>query len=262
MKKDIIIKLLFVVIISFGSLNLGFSKGNDIWKQAESEKSKQNYEKAIKLYTICIKSNVCKYLGYYKRADCYYRLGRYGKVKVNLRKALRVPIGDPWYDDVKSRSYWLFSTIVSRKENSKRGLKLMKKAALHGTTSLLYSTLAYKEIAHGFYDDAINNLNYSIRLDSRNAWAYSNRALAYLKLNELELAREDVNTSIQLDGNNPYAYMHSAMIYIAHKDFIAACLELKKAIEIKANCPFNMVTRDLDELNVLLDKYCVTQQQE
>ena len=226
--------------------------------EASLEFNNGNYHHAIKIYTEIIKSQESEYKfdAFYGRARCYYKLKNYKNAKSDVKKLLKIKRNNKDYNRIKGNSYWLYSLIVSKEVSTSKSLKLLKKSSKYIQSSSLFSDMGYDEIYLGKYDDAIINLNNAIQLDSINAWAFSNRALAYLKQNKFDLARIDVNKSFQLDNKNPFAYKHSALIYIALKDFESACIDLNKAKELSVSK--RMVEYGLEEISVLIKKYCET----
>jgi len=252
--KRLRLRIIIIALIGFYNVNLGYGQSKSNWVQADFEFFNKNYEQAVDYFSLCIKSNDDKYKAYYNRALCYYNLKNYKQAKVSVKKALKIPKSEKRYSEIRGNSYWLYALIESPITNTSKALRLMKKSTRYKKSSLIYSTLGYKEIDLGKYDDAIESLNYSIELNSRNAWAYSNRAWAYLMKNKLDLARNDINISIRLDDKNPYAYKHSAMIYIALQDYDSACIELNKAKVLV--CSDKMVDKGSKEIDELIKKYC------
>ena len=121
-------------------------------------------------------------------------------------------------------------------------------------SSILYSTIGFKEIYLGKFDDAIKSLDYSIKLDSSNSWAYSNKALALLKKGKLDLAKSNVNKSIKLDDKNPFAFKHRALLFIAENKIESACNDLSNANQLALT--ERMSDSKLEEIKVLIKKYC------
>lgn len=249
-------KLYTAIIFFLLFLNFSYSQSPTKLSIAQTEFANKNYDKAIELYTQIIESPASedKCDAFHRRAYCYYKQKKNANAKSDVKKSLKVKKRNKNYSKIKGSSYWLYSLIISREGTTPKSLKLLKKSSQYIQSSLLYSTIGFDEIYLGKYQDAIKSLNTSIQLNKNNAWAYSNRALAYLKLNEIELARIDVTKSIKLDNQNPFAYKHSALIYIAIGDNESACIELDKAAKLQTS--FRMADHKLEEIALLKKEYC------
>ncbi len=233
-----------------------YCQNQAIHVEADVEVRFGNYKKAIELFTEIINENSKDYYALYKRSYCYFNIKDYKNSKIDSKHLLKIlPKGDKynWY---RGNTYWNYSNCESASGNKRKSLKLIKKAVKYYESSLLYSTIGYKQVDMGFYKEAIENLDEAIRLNKGNAYAYSNRAWAYLNLNEYLLARADITVSLLLDPKNPYAYKHSALIYVAMNQMKLACEHFKKAIELsKSNYYIETGLRSLEDLYC---KYCNT----
>jgi len=83
----------------------------------------------------------------------------------------------------------------------------------------------------GEYQQAIEDFNQTISLDSNNAKAYYNRGLVYAHLGKSQQALEDFNQTISLDPNNTEAYFSRGHVYydLGKKD--RACNDWRKACD-------------------------------
>jgi len=64
-----------------------------------------------------------------------------------------------------------------------------------------YKEKGNKNYMSGDYKQAIENYTKAIELDPSQAVFYSNRAAAYIEIDELEKAIEDADKAISLDAN-------------------------------------------------------------
>lgn len=242
-------------------LLLNYSYGQEIsnLEKAQITFKKGDYNKAISLYTEIINSQDPeeKYVAHYGRAYCYYELKIYDNAEVDIVNALRIKKKNKDYNFIKGSSYWLYYLTERKHGITSKSLKFLRKATKYNQSSLLFSTKGYAECFLGKYKASLKSLKKAIQLDNNNAWAYNNRALVNLKLNNLDLARADVNKSIQIDDKNPYAYKNSALIYISLEDFDSACHEINIAEGLGLSK--RMTGNDLEELNKLRQKFCETQ---
>lgn len=83
-----------------------------------------------------------------------------------------------------------------------------------------------------------------------NPLAYNNRGYAQLKLGKPQEALKDINTSLKHYPTNSYAYRNRALVYLELKDQEKACADLTKANELGFSTTYG------DEVNVLLEKHC------
>jgi len=213
-------------------------------------------EKAIPLFSELIddESKFEKYLYYYLRADCYYRLENYENAENDIKKALKVKKNNPSYDLIKGNGNWLYYLVERKDGITKKALRHLRKAPKYVPSSILYATIAYAECDLGLYKASLKSLDQAYLLNPNNSWIFNNRALVYLNLNKLDLARSEVNRSIQIDNQNPYAFKNSALIYIAEGMIDSACNDLKIAKELKIT--EIMTGNDLEEIDSLILKYC------
>ena len=250
-------KLIWITVSScFFIYNFSFGQMTNIMDQANAASLSGNHNDAIQLYSKVIESKDAEhiYSAYYGRAYCYFDQKNYELSIKDIKKSLKVKKSNKNYNTIKGNSYWLYALSVKPNEPTSKSVKLLKKSSKYAPTSLLFSTIGFDEIYLGKYENALKSLNKSILIDVNNAWAFSNRALAYLKLNKLGLARKDVDKSIRMDDSNPFAYKHSALIYIAVKDLDSACSELEKAVILETSS--RMADRKLDEIVKLQNEYC------
>lgn len=225
---------------------------------AQDELKNGNYDKSVELFTelINLPNLDVIYDAYYGRAFSYYKQKKLTLAESDAKVAIKVKPKDAEKRYLKGNSYWLYSLILSQQGSTLTSLKLIKKASKYIQTSSLYSSIGFDQIYLGKYKSAIKSIDKALELDKNNAFAYSNRALAYIKLDRLHAARADITRSIEINNENPWAYKHSALIYIALGEMDQACLELNKAAKIKLSR--HMADHKYDEIESLIIKHCNT----
>mgnify|MGYP001078324634 CR=1 FL=1 len=82
------------------------------------------------------------------------------------------------------------------------------------------------------YDGAIAKYKKVIKLDPKDAWAYYNRAFAYLYLGQLDRAIEDYDEVIKLDPKYALAYYNRGIAYSDLGQLERAIEDYDKAIEL------------------------------
>lgn len=86
----------------------------------------------------------------------------------------------------------------------------------------------------GDYKGAIEDYIIAINMstDDNDAHAYSNMAFAKMKIKDYKGALDNIKFSLTLDSINPYAYRNKALIFLALNNKHVACVDLQKAIEL------------------------------
>ena len=196
---------------------------------------------------------------FFRRGVMYLKLGNYNKSEKDLMKSITL---NPKFSD----SYYWLSYIKTQQDSLDLALQLCNKAdkiSYQASLSLETRSIFYhkkgdfkneiKELTsliklepnnpnhynnRGLaknnlkqYKDAITDFDYTIKLDSRYAFAYNNKAFSLLKLNKLD-ALLLVNKSLELDSKNAYALKNRSEIHLALNDKNKACLDLIEANKI------------------------------
>ncbi|MBI9038287.1 MAG: tetratricopeptide repeat protein [Bacteroidales bacterium] len=102
------------------------------------------------------------------------------------------------------------------------------------------------------YKGAIEDYIIAINLntDDNDAHAYSNMAFAKMKMKKYKEALDDIMFSLTLDSLNSYAYRNKALIFIALNNKHVACVDLQKAIELGYTEKYG------NDVQELIDKNC------
>jgi Flp pilus assembly protein TadD len=97
-------------------------------------------------------------------------------------------------------------------------------------------------------------LNKIIEKESQDAFAYNNRALALIRIGELEMAKSDLDKSLQLDSQNPFVYKNYFFYYKEKKEKENACKAIEEALK-KDMSEYGDNT-DTHELKELKKEFC------
>ena len=100
---------------------------------------------------------------------------------------------------------------------------------------------AYLELKR--YQEAINDYNQTIKLDSKYVGAFVNRARAYLGLMQYQKAIADYNQAIELNSKCIEAYVNRAIAYSELKRYQAAIDSCNQAIKLDSKCVGAYVNR-------------------
>ncbi|WP_018341665.1 tetratricopeptide repeat protein [Cytophaga aurantiaca] len=251
-------KYFFALLFICASFFQTQAEENPKLTEAEAAFESKNFQNAIVLYTELIESKEisdCSYV-FFKRGFSYYYLANYKAAKADFKTALKVSPENKNYNYIRGASYWTYGRIYSKLNKPSKAVKLLLKSKEYLQSSDLYSTLGYNEIKLKKYKDALAHLDIAISGDNKNAYAYNNRALVYIKLNQLDKAREDVEQSKLLNNRNPYVFKHSALIYIQLKKYDMACMELQKAKDLGYADFLGGHEADRNEVDHLMNTYC------
>ncbi len=99
----------------------------------------------------------------------------------------------------------------------------------------------------GDYEKAIELYSEALAFNPNYDWAYNNRGIAYIDLEQYEQAISDLNRAIELNPNYANACYNRGIAYSSLKQYKAAISDYKKAIEINPN---------LSEAYIRLDIAC------
>lgn len=251
MKKILLVFLILNVPIFL------FSQAQNLDFEAEKLFKNGNYSLAIKYYTKALEtnpSNPKNYYLYYKRASCYDMLKKYKNAIDDAWLALKINPKNKDYTFVKGNAFWLIGRIYSKFDEKEKALSYFKYAAKILNTPLIINNVGYKQMQLKQYSEALKSFNQSIELNANLSYTYNNRALVYLNLGKIKLAKQDIVKAKKLNPKNPYIYKHSALIYLHLNQKEKACLELQKAQELNYSKFGNEA--DADEVRNLLKKHC------
>jgi len=83
------------------------------------------------------------------------------------------------------------------------------------------------------WDEAVSCFSAAIALGRRHLGAYTNRSMAYLKLNQIEEAYHDAQTAVEIDPSYGKAHLRLAQVYCAQGDLYRAEQEIRIAIKLE-----------------------------
>ncbi len=191
-----------------------------------------NIEQSIQKFKEAISIDKNYIVARYSLAVCYMRLERYQEASIELVEALKINAKDP-------HIYFNLGVLNEKTNNFQTAMDYYLKSIQVDSNFVAgyinYSTLLFK---NGQKTQAINILSQIEKVNSVSAMAYTNLGSMYLDLegNEtknIEYALKYLNKSIAIDPNNEQAYRSRAIAYIKIGQIDKGMLELKKADELK-----------------------------
>jgi tetratricopeptide (TPR) repeat protein len=87
------------------------------------------------------------------------------------------------------------------------------------------------------YDKAITDLSLAIRLAPHLAAGHSNRGYAWMMKKDYDKALNDLNTAIFLEPTQPYAYNTRGLVWFLKKDYPSAHSDFNRAQKLDPNDP-------------------------
>ena len=112
-----------------------------------------------------------------------------------------------------------------------------------------YSLAENFEQAIKDYDKVINNFKDDVPSQNK-AYVFNNRGFAKYQANDFDGAIEDINTSIQLFPKNAYAYKNRALVHLSSDNVASMCADLAKAKAL------NFEDKYGQEVNNLIQENC------
>ncbi len=100
-------------------------------------------------------------------------------------------------------------------------------------TSSEFLSLGVNQMKRGNYNEAIENFNQAIQLQSEFAVAYSDRCLAYLQLQDYHQAIADCTQAINLATNNVESYLNRGLAHYRQGNYQAAIANYNQAIALR-----------------------------
>ena len=180
----------------------------------------EQYDKAMEDADECVRLQPAWAKGYLRRGSVYFRMGQLEKSEVVLKEGLEL---DPGNDALKKELEAVMNAIAERmarqresleakeraieafnEQNFKGAVDLLKKAIkLDPENHIFYSNRAAAYMALEQYDKALGDADECIRLQPQWAKGYSRRGAALFRMDKLGGARDAFEKGLELDSENP-----------------------------------------------------------
>jgi len=138
-------------------------------------------------------------------------------------------------DPYATRQAWnlfLLGSAAQLKNDPARAIRLFSKAISIHPHAWFFTHRSVAYSTRNRIDEAVNDANQAIRLDSRSAPAYTIRANFLLLKNEFNLAIEDYTKAIELDPKDAQAWLNRGNAYFAKEDLDKAINDFDTALQL------------------------------
>jgi len=176
-------------------------------------------------------------------ANAYGFIGESEKaVKVYLMGIENIPSNGDFYNNL-AMTYGDMKEYDKAQECLHKAIKISPEdMGYKGNLAFIFTEISKHEEAIQIYDE--------ILAKEVNPLAYNNRGYAKLKLGNPEEALKDINASLRIYPDNSYAFRNRALVHIAMKNTTEACKDLKTANEMGFSTSYG------PEVTNLIEKHC------
>lgn len=166
---------------------------------------------------------------HFSRGLVYTQLRAYSKAIASFRKALAL---DP---DNPELLINIGTIYYYRHQLDSANLLLHEALQLDPDQPNAYNTLALMEVQQGDYAQAMKHINMALVLKEKDdPYFLNNRGYVYLMQGELDKALADINESIVNDPRNAWAYRNKGIYYLKRGDAPDAIRLLRQALDMSA----------------------------
>jgi tetratricopeptide (TPR) repeat protein len=164
---------------------------------------------------------------FYYRGTAYFFLENYSAAKADFDKSIEINLNS-------ARSYFYRGlTLEKLGEFDAAQEDFDRLSALDLNNEGFYTYLGdYQAFVRQDIEAAIEYYSQAITINDKSPCNYTNRGLAYLAVERLNLAKQDFDQALDINPNTSAAYFGLGLIYLNQSDFQAATNMLNRAIEI------------------------------
>ncbi len=190
-------------LIVFFILNISCRENNasHYFKNGSAKYQLENYKSAIEDFDKAIELENDYIDAYYVRALCYGNLKKYDKAANDFNKVIEL---NPEYKDAYiNRGYY----VLEKKGDFQGAISDYNKFLdlnVDGDNAFAYNNRGYAKYRLKNYNEAMDDIQESIRLNTDNSFVYKNRALIYISLDSLNLACQDLEQANKLGFTEDY----------------------------------------------------------
>lgn len=236
-KKKNILATFFILLTVFSCSN----KNSRLYNQGLQSYNKEDYQKAIILFTKDIINNGKSDLAYYNRARAEQKLGKYKKAIKDFDNAIEIN------KDLSSAHVNRAVSLVKLKKYNKalEGLNSMIEYFTIGQDSIINQNIAVaynnrgliKQLKQSSTLSALSDFNKSISIGNYNELylSFMNRGKLYLKEKEYKKGLKDLDSSIVLNDTYSPTYYIRGRGYFEIGHLEPALSDLNSAIKLENN---------------------------
>ena len=249
------LKIINILILTFSTCIISCGqKGIENYNEGLSLMEKGNYQDAIEAFSEGIKANdISKSVNFYGRAYSYFEIKNFEKAKADIANSLLTEKINK--ENINSDIYWLKGMIASAEGDKKSEIECYEKAIAYTPENhWLKTTLGLAFIEDDQFQKGIEVLNNVLMENNKDAYAYSNRALGFIKTGELKKAKSDLDKSKELDDENPFLHKNYFLYYKEKGDTENACEAIEEALKKKMSDYGG--NEDTKELKKMKNEFC------
>jgi tetratricopeptide (TPR) repeat protein len=208
----------------------------------------ENYNEALSLFEQYIKLEPAKAMGYVKKGEVEFQLGKYNEAIIDLNKGLQIDVNSPYI------LLWLSMTKLAQGD-AKAGLDLINKSIQYQPeVEYAYFIRAKCYIQLQQYQPAWNDLASCLRKNPKFSEYHTYAGIALSQLNQPNKAMQAFNESIRLNADSYLPYLHRSYLQYNAGNFEKACADKLKAKELLAKNPPDVLTAK--QIDNEIDSYC------
>lgn len=186
--------------------------------------------------------------------DIWTNIGNLYKARGNIDRAVEA------YDKAlqldQSNAVAMYNLALLAKEYKNEDAVTVFSKVIEANPGLpeAYEHRALAQFNNGIYDEALNDYNAAISLDTHDPDKYFNRALILEKLKQFENAYNDLTIALELGGDRAKVYFNRGNVLFKSNDFQGAEADYTLAITYNFTNPQAFYNRALARLNLGKDE--------
>jgi len=207
-----------------------------------------NYNEAVALFEKYIKLEPAKAMGYVKKGESEFQLGKYNEATADLNRGLELDANSPYI------LLWLSMTKLAQGA-VKPALDLINKSIQYQPdVEYAYFVRAKCYIQLEQFQPAWADLSSCLKKNPKFNEYHTYAGIALSRLNQPNKAMQAFNESIRLNADSYLPYFYRSYLQYNAGNFENACADKLKAKEILANNGADPVT--LKQINNEIEIYC------
>jgi len=207
----------------------------------------QNYDKAIKYFEECIKSDYNSASSHYHLACIYEINDDIEKALENYNKAIEISPDETMFYNMRANCY--YNKEYYQEAIDDWNLILEK----DNDYNINYFNKAYAEHLLELFEEAIEDYTKDIEISSleeAEPAPFNNRGLVFKELGRLEKAIEDFTKAIEFDDKDAKYYNNRAEAYFENEDYEKAVKDWNKTLKLNSEYDIDYFDKARAELKI------------